>query len=163
MYLGDSSNWNIPAMALLANSLGDGISVKGVDYKEQEDARLVTWSVNGRATLDIKTQRAIDIGKMANGDYALKINWRLDETPENLAIGMGCGDGCGAMLELQSVANTNNDTWTTTEIPVSCFVGKGLKADTVNKILSLSATGEGKVTIYSAEISKGSKTTACPG
>ena len=37
-FLGDSSNWRTPAQAFLAESLGSGISSKGIDYRAQEDA-----------------------------------------------------------------------------------------------------------------------------
>lgn len=165
LYLGDSSNANTPVTALLGESLGQGISVRGTDYKAQEDSRILSWSGNGRASMSIRTRRDVDLEKLGDvNKLALQINWRMDNAPEApFFVSMGCGDGCGATLDIsETIANLPNNEWTTSSIPLSCFASEGLKADSVKTLLKISTNSEASVAVHSAKISTIEQQTTCP-
>ncbi len=165
LYLGDSSNLNTPVTSLTAESLGGGISIRGTDYKAQEDSRILNWSGNGKASASIRTRRSVDLSQLGPlDDLSLNINWRVDQMPSGpMTISMGCGDGCGANLDISKlVADLPAGKWTNSSIPLSCFAGAGLKTDHVNTVLQLTTAQTASLAIHSASISENNTQSACP-
>ncbi len=165
LYLGDSSNLNTPMTALKGSSLGGGVSIHGTDFKAQEDSRVITWSGNGKASASIRTRRSIDLTSLGETDnLALKLQWRIDETPEGaIAIGMGCGDGCGAQLDISDlVTDLSEGEWTTSSVQLSCFTGAGLKPDTINTAFQLTSESKATISLHSATIVKSIEKGTCP-
>ena len=165
-YLGDSSNSNTPALALVSASLGGVVSTRGVDYKAQEDARQITWAGTGDARAAVRTLRPMNLTTLGDADaLSMKIEWRIDSMPKApVELSMGCGDGCGSALDVSNVLNSIQvGEWTQTSIPLSCFVGKGLDLSRVDTPLSISTSGAGSMTLHSVAIEKSERANqACP-
>ena len=164
-YLGDSSNLNTPAKALVSSSLGGAVKTRGVDYKAQEDAREITWSGEGLASAYIRSRRAIDFTSLgAPKDLSVNITWRIDERPEGpFQISMACGEGCSGDIDMTAqIADIKLGVWTTSSIPLSCFVVAGLNPAEVNTPLKLSSPSKGRITLHKAEINKDLNGKSCP-
>lgn len=155
MYLGDSSNLKTPITGLTGSSLGGLISIRGTDYKAQEDSRELTWAGGGKGIASFRTSRAIDLTELGSTDnLALALEWRIDAQPTGaLEIALGCGDGCAGSLDITKMTTAlTKDQWTTSYIPVSCFTQAGLDAKNLSTALSLSTDKQAKITLYSADI-----------
>jgi len=166
MYLGDSSNLNTPVTGLTGSSLGGLITVRGTDYKAQEDSRELTWAGGGKGIASIRTTRAVDLTSLGDTNkLALAIEWRIDSKPTGaFQVALGCGEGCNGELDITKMTATlPEDQWTTSYIPLSCFTKAGLDAENLNTALSLSTDSAGQVTLYSAEIKATDNTNmTCP-
>lgn len=162
-YLGDSSNLNTPAAEFVSSSLGGTVTTRGVDFKAQEDAREITWNGSGKANAYIRSRRAVDLS--AEGNNVLSITWRMDEAPNGpMQLSMGCGDGCGAEIDITSLASSlPKGQWTTTQIPVACFTAKGLETSHVNQAFNLITSSKARLTLHAAALETTSKPLAsCP-
>ncbi len=161
-YLGDSSNANLPIMANALDSIGGGISIRGVDYRAQEDAREITWSGNGSASFSLRAHRPIDLTSFDDLDQlAITVDWKLglDET-DNVQLGMACGEGCGANVDVsEQLRDLPQDEWITSSIAVSCFVEEGLTPENVTRAFSLTGDTAMDITVHSVSIETTENTT----
>lgn len=165
LYLGDSSNLNTPISALSGASLGGGISIRGTDYKAQEDSRIIDWSGNGKATASISSKRAIDLSNLGDiDDLALQLEWRLDNAPMGaMSASMGCGDGCGGEIDISDlVQQMPVGQWTVSNISLSCFVKAGLEPESVNTAISLTTTTKATLALHAAKIIEAPSSGTCP-
>ena len=165
-FLGDSSNLNTPASALISTSLGGIIKTRGVDYKAQEDAREINWSGDGKASASIKTHRPVDVSTLGNiEDMVLSVEWLIEDRFDGpVQISMGCGDGCNGALDVTDMlSKMPEDKWATTSIPLTCFKNKGLDTASVDTLFSLTSQAKGKITVHAVEIADAKdKSYACP-
>lgn len=165
LYLGDSSNLNTPITAIMGSSLGGGVTIRGTDYKAQEDSRIISWAGKGKANVSIRSKRPINLSTAGDIDMmSLGLEWRLDTVPTKpMSITMGCGDGCLGELEINSlVSDLPVGEWTTSQIPLNCFVGAGLESDAVDTIISLASSGQVEIAIHTIEITKSDPQASCP-
>lgn len=153
MFVGDSSNANIPVTAMNAVSLGNGIAISGIDYKAQEDSKLLKWSGSGLAHFSLRSARPLDLSTLGSTEtLALSILWRDgDSENDDRTISLACGDGCSAELATAPFATPVADSdWTELTIPVACFIERGLDASAVTEALRLERTDASELTIHSA-------------
>ena len=161
-YLGDSSNANLPIMANALDSIGGGISIRGVDYRAQEDARELTWSGNGAASFGLRAHRPIDLTSFGDlDDLAITVDWQLGlDDGDNVEIGMACGEGCGATVDVsEQLRELPQGEWTTSSIAVSCFVEEGLTPENVTRAFSLTGDTAMDITVHSVSIEATENTT----
>ncbi|WP_235565891.1 MULTISPECIES: exo 1,3/1,4-beta-D-glucan glucohydrolase [unclassified Lysobacter] len=124
----------------LPAALGDGsIRIAAVDHRRQEDARRVTWSGSARARLALIADTAKDLTREANGDVQLMLTLRVDAPPQgDVAVGVACGEGCGASLPLrESLASLPAGRWTTLGIPLKCFALAGADLSKLSGLLAI--------------------------
>lgn len=155
IYVGDSSNANVPVLALIGESLGGGVSTRGLDYKVQEDARAIQWSGNGKASYSVRFPQAFDLTK--NGSVAqmeLVLEGRIDKMPEApLTIAMRCGEGCSGSIDVSELmASAERDNWGEIRIPLQCFIEAGLDPRQVVEPLRFETDGKAELAIYSAKL-----------
>ena len=156
-YLGDSSNLNTPAAEFASASLGGAVTSRGIDYKAQEDARQITWAGTGQGVAYVRSRRPVDLSEQKN--TVLNIKWRMDARPEGkLMLGMGCGEGCGADIDITDLATRLPEgQWSETKIALACFENAGLDIVNVTQSLRLTADKPARLTLHAAtlETSKG--------
>lgn len=161
-YLGDSSNGNLPIMANALDSIGGGISIRGVDYRAQEDARELKWSGNGAASFGLRAHRPVDLTAFGDlDDLAISVDWRLNlDDGDNVEIGMACGEGCGASMDVsEQLLELPQGQWLTSSIAVSCFVEDGLTPENVTRAFSLSGDTAMDITVHSVSVTTTQNTT----
>lgn len=153
MFIGDSSNANIPVTTMSATSLGNGLSIAGVDYKAQEDSKLLSWSGSGPAHFSLRSTRPLDLNIVGDpATLALSIVWRRDRSEDaSWPVRMACGDGCAAELDAARFETPiPGSDWTDVSIPVACFIAQGLDPSAVTEALRLDAEDATELTIHSA-------------
>ena len=166
-YLGDSSNANLPVMSNAMTSIGGGIELRGIDYKAQEDARLLTWSGNGEASYGLRAHRTINLADAYDLDKLMMIiDWRVDiGADETVELGMDCGEGCVASVDVsESLREVPQGEWIASRVPVSCFVDDGLDPESVTRALSISSDDPIEIALHSVSIEETdeSATISCP-
>lgn len=159
LYLGDNTNANVPAPALISKSLSGAIATSGVDYKAQEDARKISFSGAGKANLSIRAPRPLDLSGRESD--ALAIEWRLDSAPAGqLNIGMSCGEDCSGMVDAKSVFNfSNKNGWREDSISLKCFANAGLDLSKVNAPFVLEADSAAMIVVHRIELVEANATT----
>jgi len=76
LYLGDSSNANIPAASLISQSISGSIKTQGIDYKAQEDARMIVWNGKSGGQFSVRNNRILDLSKSDLGNNVnLIVEW----------------------------------------------------------------------------------------
>lgn len=159
MYLGDSSNANIPLSALAGRSLSGAISTQGVDYKAQEDAVRINWDGSGQGQYSVRANRALNLDASDLGNTAeLVIEWNVqDASSAQLEMVLGCGEGCSGVLDVtQLVASLADQGWNTARIPLACFEEAGLDRSAVKTPFSLRSTSEAQISVHTIALQQGS-------
>jgi beta-glucosidase len=159
LYLGDSTNANVPAPALISKSLSGAVATAGIDYKAQEDARKISFSGAGPASLSIRAPRSLDLSGRKSD--ALLIEWRMDSVPTGkIKIGMSCGEGCSGMIEASNVLKFGEtDAWRVDSISLQCFVKAGLDLSKVSAPFVLEADSRANISLHRIALSESNSTT----
>ena len=118
-----------------AASAKGGITITGIDYKAQEDARHIVWSGAG-GTLAIRAGKPMDLNRETNGDVMLVMTVRPDQIPASgkVSIGVDCVTACaGARLPIRdALAALPKGEWTTVAMPLKCFRPSGAAMDALS-------------------------------
>jgi beta-glucosidase len=127
LFLGDSSNANVPVTAQTGASVGGVVRTRGVDYRAQEDARELIWSGAGRGIARIVSDRGFDMASLHDARaLALEIELRVDIAADDFFVALGCGDGCEGKLSIaKRLRRAEGDGWTALQIPLKCFTDLG--------------------------------------
>ncbi len=152
VFLGDSSNANIPMTTLSGQSLSGSISAKGVDYLAQEDARQITWDGNGQGRYSLRANRTLDISSSSlSGPLDLVIEWSVGNAPSgSLDLIAGCGEGCAGTLNISRFAQQAADSgWITTRVPLACFEQAGLDKTRIKTPFALRSSSATQISIHS--------------
>lgn len=155
LYLGDSSNANVPVTASMARSVGGAVSVRSLDYRAQEDARELAWSGGGEGVVKLSSGRALEVPLVGEvGSLALEIEWRVDEAPSGeFFLAMGCGEGCEGRLSVAAhLREFADDGWRVSQFPLQCFIDGGLDARRLTMGLALRSGSRAQLVIHSARI-----------
>ncbi|WP_108788157.1 glycoside hydrolase family 3 N-terminal domain-containing protein [Erythrobacter sp. Alg231-14] len=155
MYLGDSSNANSPLSALVGSSLSGAISTRGVDYKAQEDARVIEWEGNGQGVYSVRANRPIDVDTMSDGgSFDLLIEWNVLAAPSSaMELVLGCGEGCSGALDVtELVSNAAGAGWNEARVPLACFESAGLDPTKLKTPFGLRSSGTGEIAIHAVAL-----------
>lgn len=121
-----------------ARSRSDQLAIRAVDHQAQEDARRLQWS--GPAELRLSLADAVDIERETNGDVRLVVRLRVDTLGEQgVKLGMGCGQDCGATLDVGAALRARLGEWQRLALPLKCLRNAGLATQRVDTVLRLSA------------------------
>jgi beta-glucosidase len=127
LFLGDSSNANVPVTAQTGASVGGVVRTRGIDYRAQEDARELMWSGAGEGTARLSSGRGFDIASLDDaGALALELELRVDMAADDFFVALGCGEGCEGRLSIaKRLRRAQGDGWTSLRIPLKCFTDLG--------------------------------------
>jgi beta-glucosidase len=127
LFLGDSSNANVPVTAQTGVSVGGVVRTRGVDYRAQEDARELIWSGTGQGTARLGSGRGFDIASLDNvGALALELELRVDVAADDFVVSLGCGEGCEGRLSIaKRLRGAEGEGWTSIQVPLKCFTDLG--------------------------------------
>ena len=164
LFLGDSSNANVPITALTGASVGGAIGVRGVDYRAQEDARELTWTGAGAGTAKLVSTRPLDIEAMGDpGALSLEIEWRIVEAPSGeFELALGCGEGCEGRVSVAAHLRRHaGGGWRVSRFPLQCFIDEGLDASVLTTGLALTAGSRSQLILHAARIAPARPTEGC--
>lgn len=155
LYLGDSSNANIPASALVSQSISGSIQTRGVDYKAQEDARLLVWDGTTPGSFSVRNNRVLDLSEFGLAENVnLVVEWDLTNAPDaSLDLSLGCGEGCAGILRI-SAQKLRSDAqgWTRSEFPLACFGQAGFDPSKMTTGFAVNSRTKGQIAIHSVRL-----------
>lgn len=134
-----------------------------VDAGAQENARALTWSGAGPATLQfIGLSR--DLSRQANGDMSVAFTYVLDQAPTApVTMGVGCGDGCRAEVDItQYLKSAPAGEPRTLEVKLSCFAGHGADMSRIDQPFIVTTAGKLALTLRDVRLATNEGKAVCP-
>jgi beta-glucosidase len=120
-----------------AESVGGRIKVTAVDDQVQEGARRFVFAGDGKGSVEITSEGAVDLSREANGDVMLLVRLRrAGEVPKDVKLGVNCGAGCsGSVPVAEALGAVPANKWQVLGVPLKCFVKNGADVSKVNAAL----------------------------
>ncbi len=151
------------------STAGSVLKVSAIDRAAQEDARLLTWSGQGRAIFVIERNDPIDLQREANGQLSLVFDYRVDAAPSgDVTLGVECrGSGtvhcAGGMSFAEQLRSAPRGEWRQARVLLSCFQKDGADMRAITAPLTLSTTGTLQMGIANVRLDTGLQDTVlCP-
>lgn len=166
LFVGDPSNANTPVSGLSADSLAGVVSLRGVDYLAQEDARDISWSGKSKGSLKVAAIRPVQLSDWAEGSaLALVLTWKVDAAPEGeFTLRLGCGDGCEGDIEMAPLMTTvEGEGWTETAISLACITSETWDASHALEAIELSTASRANIDLSAMRFRQALPADACPG
>jgi beta-glucosidase len=148
-----------------ANELARGVGalvdgrliMTAADKSAQEDARLLSWSGAGPASVGLTGTTSIDLQREANGQLSLAFDYKASSAPTaNMTLQMDCGAGCrGGVPITREVAATAPGQWGHLKMPLACFARAGADMSHVTTPFALETTGKLALTIANIHLESG--------
>ncbi len=147
-----------------AEAIGGRVKVSAVDDEVQEGARRFVFAGDGKASVQVTSENAVDLSREANGDVMMLVRLRHDgAVPKDLKLGIACGPGCGASLPFSDTLGAPPaGKFQTVGIPLKCFQKGGADVSKVTETLVLET--EGKLDLAFSQVKLGTvadKTLTC--
>nr|WP_033074186.1 exo 1,3/1,4-beta-D-glucan glucohydrolase [Sphingopyxis sp. MWB1] len=131
------------------------IEARGADRHAQEDSVRLQWTGAGEAVAAIVQEDAADLSRESNGDLVLELDVKVNAPPsDDVALLMGCGDGCGGTVPLRAalVEAARRGEWTSLAVPLRCFADAGADMARIDTPLGLVTSGRLDLTLSGARI-----------
>ena len=96
--------------------------------------------------MDTKRHRPLNLSALGE-NLALTLQWRVSDN-NNIRLSMLCGDGCSGAVQPKPPIGQ----WTTTTIPLACFVQAGLKPESLTTPLHISGGESLSITLHNAKL-----------
>jgi beta-glucosidase len=138
-----------------AESVGGRVKVSAVDDQVQEGARRFVFAGDGKGTVQITSEGAVDLSREANGDVMLLVRLKREgNAPKDLKLGVGCGAGCAGSVQIaDTLGSVPAGKFQTVGIPLKCFAKNGADVGKVNEALVLET--EGKLDLAVSQVKLG--------
>src|ERR1700754_2391380 len=142
------------------------LRISALDYKAQEDARSLSWSGAGAASVELVAPAPLDVERETNGDVLLVTTLRVDALSpgDTSTIGVGCGTGCSGRVPVgQQLSALPQGQWLRVGIPLKCFRDAGANMSKIDRPFEWSSHSDGKIAI--TDVSLGTvadRTLSCP-
>ncbi len=136
LYLGDETDWRVPAPGALATTrTSQRLKLRVADRRVQEDARSVRWHFPGtEAVVYLQSENPVDLERESNGGLALSFDVYIEEAPtDKVTLAMGCGgDACGGELDMtEMLSGLPLESWQTLRFSLRCFADAGMNMNNV--------------------------------
>jgi beta-glucosidase len=127
------------------------------DKSAQEDARLLSWSGAGPASVGLTGTSAIDLQREANGQLSLAFDYKASyPLTANMTLRMDCGADCrGGVPITREVAATAPGQWGHLKVPLACFARAGADMSHVTTPFALETSGKLALTIANIHLESG--------
>ena len=142
------------------------LHISALDYKAQEDARSLSWSGTGAASVELVAPAPLDIDRETNGDVLLVTTLRVDAVSpgDTSTIGVGCGAGCSGSVPIGDQLSTlPKGQWVSVGIPLKCFRDAGANMSRIDRPFAWSSHSGGQIAITDVSLSTvADRTMTCP-
>ena len=157
--IGDAQAPAIAAVAARVATYGsEGLVLRKVDRRRQEDAWSATWSGQETAWVSLGRAMPLDLSREANGAMALTLDLRID-TPPAGPVSLGLGGDKPVALPINAALAGPVGAWRTLRVPLRCF---GSAVEGV-KTLRLQTASALAITVSDVALSEARAEDACPG
>jgi beta-glucosidase len=128
----------------IGNTSNGVLRMNATDRAAQEDARQLTWSGSGAASVGLAARTTVDLQRETNGQLSLGFDYRVDRAPTaNVSVQMECGPGCRGRFDLAgTLAGAQPGIWSHAKIPLLCFAKAGADMARITQPFTLSSTGQ---------------------
>lgn len=147
-----------PVTANTGRSASGALSLAGVDYDAQEDARRLTWTGARAAEWRIIADRPVDVRPVA--EPTLSFAYRVDAAPD-AAVTLGIGTARAPVTALLRRAPVG--AWQLLSVPLRCFAGADLAR--VTQPFAVATAGRMILSVADIRIAQGitpAKAASCP-
>ena len=156
--IGDAQAPTIAAVAARVATYGaEGLVLRKVDRRRQEDAWSARWSGGEKAWLSLTRPTPLDLSREANGAMALTFDLRID-TPPAGPVWLGVGGDKPVTLPVGSALSGPVGSWRTLRVPLRCF---GAAAEAV-KVVRLETASALAITVSDVALTEARADDACP-
>jgi beta-glucosidase len=157
--IGDAQAPAIAAVAARVATYGsEGLVLRKVDRRRQEDAWSAAWSGQEKAWISLARSAPLDLSREANGAMALVLDIRVD-TPPTGPVWLGLGGDKPVMLPIGAGLAGPTGTWRTLRVPLRCF---GAATSGTTTVLRLETASALALTLSDAALSEARAGDACP-
>jgi beta-glucosidase len=120
------------------------LRMSATDRAAQEDARQLTWSGTGAASVGLAARTTVDLQRETNGQLSLGFDYRVDHAPTaDVSVQMQCGPGCRGSFDLaRALSGAQPGLWSHAKIPLLCFAKAGADMARITQPFTLSSTGQ---------------------
>jgi beta-glucosidase len=125
----------------------DGVTIRNVDRRRQEDTRLISFSGSGEQSLRLAAAQPLDISRETNAQLSLQIEYRVEQGP-TADVRLGMDDAAVSVTE--SLRSAPKGEWRTLSVPLGCIAKTGADMRKVSSPLVLSTSG--RLTIAISDI-----------
>jgi len=117
------------------------LRMEPTDRHLQGDARRAVWTGGVQAALALAAEEPQPLRHHLARETALSFELRLESAaPEDLAVGMACGESCGETVPLLPLLQgLDADTWERIRIDLACFANGGADLSRITRLFVLSA------------------------
>jgi beta-glucosidase len=139
-------------------ALADGrLIMAAADKSAQEDARLLSWSSTGPASVGLTGTSEIDLQREANGQLSLAFDYKASSPPTaDVTLRMDCGAGCRGIVPIaHELTATAPGQWGHLKIPLVCFARAGADMSHVTTPFALETSGKLALTIANIHLETG--------
>jgi beta-glucosidase len=135
---------------------GNGVEIRGIDRRAQEDARRIAWTATSPTMAMIVASAPVDINRQATGELSLMFDYRVDTAPTGaVTVAMTSGTNATAQMPIAGVLRAAPvGEWRTMVLPLRCFSRAGVAMNQVTSPFGIAATAP--LTISVAEVRLGS-------
>ena len=125
----------------------DGVTVRAIDRRGQEDTRLLTFSGGSDQSVRLTAAQPIDIARETNAELSLQVEYRVQSGPSgDVSVGME-----NALVPVtQTLRAVAKNQWHTLTIPLRCFARGGADMAKIGTPLVMKTSG--KLTIAVSEV-----------
>ena len=125
----------------------NGVTIRSIDRRGQEDTRLLTFSGNGEQAVRLTSPQPIDISRESNAELSLQVEYRMQAGPTGpVAVGM---EGVSVPVT-QALRAAPKNQWQTLTVPLRCFARAGAEMGKITTPLVLKSSG--RLTIAVSDI-----------
>jgi beta-glucosidase len=130
-------------------SASDGVAIRGIDRRGQEDTRLFTFGGGVNQTVRLTTGQPIDISRETNAELSLQVEYSVRVVPTGIVtLGM---DGVSVPVT-DTLRSSPKDAWKTLTVPLRCFAKAGADMAKVSAPLVLSTSGQLTIAVSDVRI-----------
>ncbi|WP_246450446.1 glycoside hydrolase family 3 protein [Sphingomonas rhizophila] len=127
-------------------------TVRGIDRRNQEDARIVNFTGAGMQSLRLTAARPLDLSRETNAQLSLMFDIRRESGP-SAEVTLAMASGTAAALPIGGrIAAAPVGQWQTISVPLGCFQRAGLDVTKVSQPFVLSTGGALRLSISDIRI-----------
>jgi beta-glucosidase len=131
--------------------------MSATDRAVQEDARQISWSGRGTASVGLVSSTPINLQRETNGQLSLGFDYKVEHAPtSNVTVEMACGPGCKGPVDLtRSFISAAAGQWRHVKVPLQCFANAGAHMDAIAQPFALSSTGQFGLSVANIRLETG--------
>jgi beta-glucosidase len=135
----------------------EGVRMSATDRAIQEDARQISWSGKGTASVGLVSRMPINLQRETNGQLSLGFDYKVEHAPtSNVTVEMACGPGCKGPVDLtRSFTGATAGQWGHVKVPLQCFANAGAHMDAIAQPFGLSSTGQFGLSVANIRLETG--------